>query len=231
MASLEVDVHDHAGGDHRQTRDIFLIPGEFVWVRDRIQLQSEESLQVGPLWHVRDVAESGDDWAVTRTLSTRWNRSDSLSESVPGWIEAGPPRSMLVVLPSKAGVDNGHVLDAADTSGRPHCLFQRWHGEATAGTSLGFNSCLVLRPDQGKPDEIRSQVDVVYDDDRVAILRFRDWILIDNPDGRTIRRAGIVTDYRLAAVRMNETGDAAAAAGLRGTLLEVENELIVVESP
>lgn len=231
MASIEVDVHDHAGGDHRQNRDMILIPGELVWVRDRMQLQSREPLQVGPLWHVRDVDERGDDWALTRTHTTRWVKPSVIMGRPSGWMEGGPPRAMLLVMPRKPGVDNRHVLDAEDTSGRPHCLFQHWHGEATAGTHIAFNSCLVLQADGVKSSELRKQIEVVHDDDRSAILRFRNWLLVDNPDGAQINQAGIVTDYALLAIRTDEAGRALSAAGLGGTKLEMDGRPVGVMVP
>jgi hypothetical protein len=230
MVSVEVDLHDHAGGDHRQTRDLFLIPGELVWVRDRVQLKSQEPLQVGPLWHVRHVDRRGDDWAQTRTPSTKWAPRRLPTGGTSGWVEGGPPSSLLVVLPRRPGRDNGHVLDAADTSGRPHCLFQRWQGQATSGTPLSFNSCLLLRADAGDPVAVRKRIEVVHDDDTAAILRFGDWILVDNPDGGVIHQAGIVTDYRLLAVRRAEAGRV-SASGLGGTMLEVDGVPVTVANP
>lgn len=231
MASIEVDVHDYAGGDHRQTRDLFVIPGELVWVRDRLQVRSREPLQVGPLWHVRDIDHYGNDWVQASTPSTNWFVPRGAAGGVPHWMEAGVPRSMLLVLPRKPGIENGHVLDAADTSGRPHCLFQRWQGDAACCTSVGFNSCLVLRSDEGMPSDLRKRIDVIHDDDSTAILRFRNWRLVDNPDGGMIHQAGIETDYPLVAIHLDRAGRVVAAAGLGGTMLKVDGVRIDVESP
>ena len=207
MASVEVDLYGYDGGNHRQYRDVILLPNELIWVRDTFVFGSSGDFQVGPLWHVGDVKSSENSWFQTRSYTT--------SKYKKSWVEAGAPRDLLIVMPERSGFTNSKVT-ASSLSDRPCTLYQKWSGVAQAGQRIAFNSFLL--PNSNTPDlkEAAGKVQLMQENDSVAVARFGEWMLVDNPEGKTVRAGLLETDYSLLAVQFGSGNEVISCSGLGG---------------
>ncbi len=209
FASVEVDVYAPDSNNHRQYRDMIMLPNHLVWVRDTMVWGGAGEYQAGALWHVEKLLGKGTNWFQTSSSTV----ADKSNITV-----ITPPRFLLIVFPPRADLTIQNALTTnAPPGGRSHTVFQKWNGMAAAGRQTTFNSLLIPNDGKSDPVDLAAQVELLFENDQAAVLKYDNWRLVDNPDGSMVTNSGFVTDYCLLAVKVDGTGtNALYAAGLGG---------------
>jgi autotransporter-associated beta strand protein len=220
FASVDVSLYAYDGNNHRQYRDIILLPNRLVWVRDTMIWGGSADYQAGPLWHIHHLNGQGEHWFQTSTHAV-YDEEDS-------WTAAGEPRSLLIVLPPRTAMRAECVSSTCVPGGRPYTVFQKWEGAVTNGVQTAFNSLLIPNTSTN-PAALAAQAQLLFENDRAAVLQYDNWLLVDNPDGLTVAVGDVETNYKLLAVELDNSGNAVYAAGMEGTQCLFKGQNLSVE--
>ncbi|WOO40312.1 hypothetical protein [Rubellicoccus peritrichatus] len=209
IASIEVDLFGYDGADHKQYRDIFILPNELIWIRDSFEYKGSDSgtFQIGPLWHVGDITGATNEWANTRSYSNLYSRSDL--DRQYRLHAYGPRRDLLVLMPIRPGYpDQENSSNPETASYRNEIVFQKWSGTLHPGQRISFNSFLLPHEadlDTAELSTLADAVDLLSDNDEVAVVEYGDWTLIANPYGQTVDLpGGLRSKSNSIAYRLND---------------------------
>ena len=214
VASIDITVNDYLGGRNRQTRDIVMLPGRVVLVRDSFRFGAAQECQVGPLWHVQNVHERGENWFQTS------------QSHIGGAVHGRPdpnawqnvPRNLLVYFLPQPDFTIGTATSPSAHSARPTCLFQKWSATAADGDTRTFNTLLLPNDPGTAGAALARDVKILSADNHATALRIGADLIVVNPAGTRLRAATLETDFRFLVVK-NIDSATPDIAGLQGRVL------------
>jgi hypothetical protein len=219
VASVDLQVNDYLGGRNRQTRDIVMLPGRVVLVRDSFRFGAAQECQVGPLWHVQNVLERGENWF--QTSQTQIGGAVHGRPDPNSWQNV--PRNLLVYFLSQPHLTIGTAENPNPHSARPTCLFQKWSNAAAEGDTRTFNTLLFPNDPGTAGATIVRDVKILSADNHATVLRLGADLIVVNPAGTLLRAATLETDFRFLVVK-NIDSALPYVAGLQGRVLQWEGK-------
>ena len=221
LASVNVLVNDYLGGKNRQTRDVVMLPGRAFLVRDSFRFGAAQECQIGPLWHVQNILERGDNWFQTSQAT------------IGGAVHGRPdpnawqnlPRNLLVYFVPQPDMEIGAARSPSAHSTRSNCLFQKWSNTAAAGETHTFTTLLLPNPPGSTGADLTKVVKILSATNDVTAIQIGQDLVVINPTGAMVRAGGLETNFQFLVVT-----DLAAAkpylAGTQGSVVRWDNRLL-----
>lgn len=202
FASTEMQLKDTLGGDNIQQRDIMLVPGGILFVRDRVTFPSAEAnVQMGPVWNAAELLSSGANWFDLRQAKAY----------------ALPQRQLLTLFPprtdSSIPFTNGISQDPKSSS---MIAWQKWTGNAAANSTRTFNSLLMGHDAGTSAADLAATVQTLQCDETATVLKIGGNFLVINPDGEALNIGGLQTNAK--SLYLETSGNTATYfAGTQGS--------------
>ena len=192
------DIH---GWGVAQERRIYFVKNGFLWVRDRFTFPHAMRAAAGPVWHAADVhPESGDTWwdVYYREPLTNAFKLKNPGRRLLTWFapregyESAAFREPTRQPPERCrGKLDGDTVPGECRAGPGHVLYQRWSGDAEAGTSRWFDTLLLPHAPERRPDEVAADVRALHVGAQATALEVRigeaTWTLVASPDGAIVQ--------------------------------------------
>jgi hypothetical protein len=207
------------GWNVEQERRIFFVKNRFVWLRDRFTFHSPMYAAAGPLFHFADLHPMrGAHWfnAYYQTpIRNVWRYENPEGYCLIYFVPRPDERAEQVAIdpaflpPANCERRVADPLPAACRAPPAYYAYQRWTGEAGAGTTKWFDTLLIpsSTPVDPSADAHGTIVDTrVHTEGAVSIEILLDgerWLLLDNPAGEALTRPFIRSDaaFVVAALR------------------------------